>query len=55
MYGVKIGETLVRVVSKEDAIALVGVLFDLDCAERISSKPITDAEKENEDGTERTE
>lgn len=55
MYGITIGETLIRVVGKEDARALVGILFDLNCPERVSSKPITNTEKENEDGTERTE
>lgn len=42
MYGVTIGETLIRVVAKEDAMALVGVLFDLDCTDRVSSKPMAE-------------
>lgn len=49
MYGVTIGETLIRVVAKEDAMALVGVLFDLDCTDRVSSKPMAEQNDKKED------
>ena len=40
MYVVSIGEELVRTVDKEDAMKLVNILFNLDCDERISCKPL---------------
>lgn len=49
MYGVKVGETLVRVVAKEDAMALVSILFELDCADRISSKPMLETVEEEKE------
>lgn len=45
MYAVMIGEDMVRVADKEDAKKLVNVLFDLNCSERISSKPLSGNEK----------
>lgn len=41
MYAVSIGENMVRVAEKEDAMTLVNILFNLDCDERISSKQLT--------------
>ena len=48
MYAVSIGEEVVRVVDKEDAMTLVNILFTLDCDERISSKPLAMKEQEVE-------
>lgn len=41
MYAVNVGEEMIRVAEKEDARKLVNILFELDCPERISSKPIS--------------
>lgn len=52
MYAVTVGEQIVRVANKEDAMVLVNILFSLDCEERISAKPLTmkdnTADKEGE-------
>lgn len=53
MYAVNVGEEMIRVAEKEDARKLVNILFELDCPERISSKPIslvnTKLEEQEED------
>jgi len=41
MYAVNIGDETIRVVEKADARKLVNILFELDCTDRISSKPIS--------------
>ena len=48
MYVVTVGEEMIRVSSKQDAMKLVNILFGLDCDERISSKPLTMNEAEKE-------
>ena len=48
MYTVTVGEQKIRVASKEDAMALVNILFGLDCEERISAKPLTGKESKEE-------
>ena len=57
MYTVTIGEQKVRVADKTDAMVLVNVLFQLDCDERISAKPLTmkdnTEEAKNEPNTEK--
>ena len=52
MYAVKVGETPVRVVAKEDAKQLLNVLLDLDCGRRITYKLIKEGEEQTEDGSE---
>lgn len=52
MYAVKVGETPVRVVAKEDAKKLLDVLLDLNCGRRISYKLINEGEEQAEDGSE---
>lgn len=49
MYAVKVGEEQVRVMSKDDAMILVNILFRLDCDERISSKPVAINEHKKEE------
>lgn len=48
MYIVKIGNSQVRVVDKEDAKILTDKLFDMECEERISAKLIVSEEDINE-------
>lgn len=45
MYAVTIGRTVIRVVDKSDAKALTDKLYDIDCQERFSSKPMQDGEE----------
>lgn len=52
MYAVKVGDTPVRVVAKEDAKKLLDVLLDLNCGRRISYKLINEGEEQAEDGSE---
>ncbi len=49
MYTVTVGEQKIRVAAKEDAMALVTILFGLDCDERISAKPLTTKEVKEEE------
>lgn len=49
MYAVMVGETMVRVVDKDDAQKLINMLFELDCTERISSKLVSVIEETKEE------
>ena len=52
MYVVTVGEEMIRVYSKEDAMKLVNILFSLDCDERISCKPLAMKEQGIEEAKE---
>lgn len=54
MYMVKIGNSTVRVVDKDDAKILTGKLFDMGCEERVSTKMVIN-EDELKDGEENVE
>lgn len=48
MYAVMVGDTMVRVVAKDDAQKLINMLFELDCTERISCKYVSVLEEKKE-------
>ncbi|MBO5971335.1 MAG: hypothetical protein J6S14_22910 [Clostridia bacterium] len=55
MFAVSVGETRkIRVISEDDVAALVSTLLSLGCRDRVTYKPITDADADPE-GTENGE